>query len=77
MTVSSGVTGSTDVDGDGTTDGDIDRKSECHSYGYGNSNEDSHIKLEYDLYYVKHASPLVDTKIILQTIPVMLLGKGT
>jgi exopolysaccharide biosynthesis polyprenyl glycosylphosphotransferase len=46
------------------------------NYGYGNSNEDSHIKLEYDLYYVKHASPLVDIKIILQTVPTMFLGKG-
>ncbi len=47
------------------------------NYGYGNSNEDSHIKLEYDLYYVKHANLLIDIKIILQTLPVMLLGKGT
>jgi exopolysaccharide biosynthesis polyprenyl glycosylphosphotransferase len=46
------------------------------NYGYGNTNEDSHIKLEYDLYYVKHASPLVDIKIILQTAPTMFLGKG-
>jgi lipopolysaccharide/colanic/teichoic acid biosynthesis glycosyltransferase len=41
------------------------------NYGYGSSNTDSHIKLEYDLYYVKHASPLVDIKIILQTLPTM------
>jgi exopolysaccharide biosynthesis polyprenyl glycosylphosphotransferase len=47
------------------------------NYGYGSTNEDSHVKLEYDLYYVKHASLLVDIKIILQTIPTMLLGKGT
>jgi len=33
--------------------------------------------LEYDLYYVKHASPLLDMTIILQTLPVMALGKGT
>lgn len=46
-------------------------------YGYGSTNDDSHVKLEYDLYYVKHASPLLDTMIILQTVPVMLLGKGT
>jgi exopolysaccharide biosynthesis polyprenyl glycosylphosphotransferase len=46
------------------------------NYGYGNSDSDSHIKLEYDLYYVKHASPLVDIKIILQTVPTMFLGKG-
>src|SRR5512136_1227421 len=29
-------------------------------YGYGNSVEDSRIKLEYDLYYVKHASLYLD-----------------
>ena len=46
-------------------------------YGYGSTNDDSHVKLEYDLYYVKHASPVLDTMIILQTLPVMLLGKGT
>ena len=46
-------------------------------YGYGSSNQDAHAKLEYDLYYVKHASPLLDTVIMLQTIPVMLLAKGT
>lgn len=45
-------------------------------YGYGSTNEDSHVKLEYDLYYVKHASPLLDIIIMLQTLPVMLLGKG-
>lgn len=45
-------------------------------YGYGSTNEDSHAKLEYDLYYVKHASPLLDVIIMLQTLPVMLLGKG-
>lgn len=46
-------------------------------YGYGSSNQDAHAKLEYDLYYVKHASPLLDMMIILQTVPVMLLAKGT
>ena len=46
------------------------------SYGYGSTNEDAHVKLEYDLYYVKHASPLLDIRIVLQTLPVMLLGKG-
>ncbi|MBI5564533.1 MAG: sugar transferase [Chloroflexi bacterium] len=45
-------------------------------YGYGSTNEDSHVKLEFDLYYVKHASPLLDLRIVLQTVPVMLLGKG-
>ena len=45
-------------------------------YRYGNSSEDSKIKLEYDLYYVKHVGALLDFRIILQTIQVMLLFKG-
>ena len=46
-------------------------------YGYGNTPQDAQIKLEYDLYYVKHASLFLDLEIVVQTIPVMLLGKGT
>jgi exopolysaccharide biosynthesis polyprenyl glycosylphosphotransferase len=46
-------------------------------YHYGNSAEDAHTKQEYDLYYVKHISLFLDLIIILQTIPVILLGKGT
>ena len=45
-------------------------------YRYGNSAEDSEIKLEYDLYYVKHASLLLDLRILLLTIPVMLQFMG-
>ena len=45
-------------------------------YGYGGSREETRIKLEHDLYYVKHASPLLDILIILQTPVTMLLGKG-
>jgi len=41
-------------------------------YRYGNSAEDAEIKLEYDLYYVKHASLFLDLRILLLTIPVML-----
>ena len=46
-------------------------------YGYGNTSQHAHVKLEYDLYYVKHASPLLDMIIALQTLPVMALAKGT
>ena len=46
-------------------------------FGYGSTHEDSRIKLEHDLYYVKHASPLLDIVITLQTPLIMLLGKGT
>jgi lipopolysaccharide/colanic/teichoic acid biosynthesis glycosyltransferase len=45
-------------------------------YHYGNSVEDSRIKLEYDLYYIKHASPFLDLLIMFQTAPVVLLFKG-
>jgi lipopolysaccharide/colanic/teichoic acid biosynthesis glycosyltransferase len=45
-------------------------------YRYGNSSNDAKVKLEYDLYYVKHVSALLDLRIILQTIQVMLLFKG-
>jgi exopolysaccharide biosynthesis polyprenyl glycosylphosphotransferase len=46
-------------------------------YGYGGTHQEARIKLEHDLYYVKHASVLLDTYVLLQTLPVMLLGKGT
>jgi exopolysaccharide biosynthesis polyprenyl glycosylphosphotransferase len=45
-------------------------------YGYGGTQAETRIKLEYDLYYVNHASPLLDFVIILQTPLTMLLGKG-
>jgi exopolysaccharide biosynthesis polyprenyl glycosylphosphotransferase len=45
-------------------------------YRYGNSVEDSRVKLEYDLYYVKHASLYLDLLILLQTVPTMLRFKG-
>jgi exopolysaccharide biosynthesis polyprenyl glycosylphosphotransferase len=46
-------------------------------YRYGNSQIDTRVKLEYDLYYVKHAGLVLDLQIMLQTLPVMLMGKGT
>ncbi len=45
-------------------------------YPYGDSVEDARIKLEYDLYYVRHASLALDVLIMLQTLPTMLLFKG-
>jgi exopolysaccharide biosynthesis polyprenyl glycosylphosphotransferase len=45
-------------------------------YRYGSSVEDSRIKLEYDLYYVKHASLYLDLLILLRTVPTMLQFKG-
>lgn len=45
-------------------------------YRYGNSVEDARIKLEYDLYYVKHTGFLLDLMILLRTLPVMLRAEG-
>ncbi len=42
----------------------------------GASKEDSHVKLQYDLYYVKNLSMALDMRIVLNTIRVMLLGQG-
>jgi len=45
-------------------------------YSYGASEEDAKRKLEYDLYYVKHAGIFLDLIILLQTVEIVLLGKG-
>jgi exopolysaccharide biosynthesis polyprenyl glycosylphosphotransferase len=45
-------------------------------YGYCNSLKDTKVRLEYDLYYIKHAGPFLDLSILLQTIPVMLRLEG-
>lgn len=45
-------------------------------YPYGASVKDSEEKLCYDLYYVKNHSLMLDLMIILQTVEVILWGKG-
>ena len=45
-------------------------------FRYGASQEDSHRKLQYDLYYVKNLSFLLDLKILAHTIRVVMLGEG-
>ena len=45
-------------------------------YGYGASVEDALNKLEYDLFYLKNMSILLDIKILLKTIGVVLFGQG-
>jgi sugar transferase (PEP-CTERM system associated) len=45
-------------------------------YGYGASVEDALKKLEYDLFYLKNMSILLDIKILLKTIGVVLFGQG-
>jgi sugar transferase (PEP-CTERM system associated) len=46
------------------------------SYPYGSSVEDARQKLQYDLFYVKHHNLLFDLTILIQTVEVVLLGKG-
>ncbi|MCG6965578.1 MAG: TIGR03013 family PEP-CTERM/XrtA system glycosyltransferase [Chromatiaceae bacterium] len=46
------------------------------SYPYGATIEDARNKLEYDLYYVKNASAFLDLIILLETVEVVLWGKG-
>lgn len=46
------------------------------NYPYGANMEDTIRKLEYDLYYIRHFSFLLDAAIVLKTIHIMLFGKG-
>jgi exopolysaccharide biosynthesis polyprenyl glycosylphosphotransferase len=45
-------------------------------YPYGASMDDALRKLEYDLFYIKNMSVLLDLKILLRTVGVVLLGEG-
>jgi len=45
-------------------------------YPYGASLDDALRKLEYDVYYIKNMSILLDFKILLRTVGVVLLGEG-
>jgi sugar transferase (PEP-CTERM system associated) len=45
-------------------------------YSYGASVEDSIEKLKYDLFYVKHMSLFLDLLILLETVKVVLFGRG-
>lgn len=45
-------------------------------YSYGASEEDAIEKLHYDFYYIKNQTLLLDLLIILQTVEVVLWGKG-
>jgi sugar transferase (PEP-CTERM system associated) len=45
-------------------------------YQYGSSIEDAMEKLRYDLYYIKHMSVFFDLTIVLDTVKVILFGKG-
>ena len=43
---------------------------------YGASVADSYQKLQYDLYYQKHMSLLLDLTIVFKTLRVVLAGRG-
>jgi sugar transferase (PEP-CTERM system associated) len=45
-------------------------------YPYGSTREDALKKLEYELYYIKNMSLLLDVKILCRTIGVMVFGEG-
>jgi exopolysaccharide biosynthesis polyprenyl glycosylphosphotransferase len=46
------------------------------NYPYGASLEDTQRKLEYDLYYIRYFSFVLDASIVLKTVHIMLFGKG-
>ena len=45
-------------------------------YRYGGSVEDTLIKLQYDLYYIKHQSLYLETSILVKTAAVMIRFRG-
>jgi sugar transferase (PEP-CTERM system associated) len=45
-------------------------------YPYGSSEQDAVEKLKYDLYYIKNRSFLFDLAILIQTVEVIVFGKG-
>ena len=46
------------------------------NYGYAATVEDTSVKLEYDLYYIKHRSIVMDLAILLQTIGTVFGRRG-
>jgi exopolysaccharide biosynthesis polyprenyl glycosylphosphotransferase len=47
------------------------------NYGYARSVEDTVLKLEYDLYYIRHRSLLLDVKIFLRTLGTLIRFQGS
>jgi lipopolysaccharide/colanic/teichoic acid biosynthesis glycosyltransferase len=45
-------------------------------YQYGASLEESKTKLEYDFFYIKHMSFVLDLAILFETAKVMFCGRG-
>ena len=46
------------------------------NYSYGETIDDSLIKLQYDLYYIKHRSIFLDVNIVFKTLGTVLLYRG-
>jgi exopolysaccharide biosynthesis polyprenyl glycosylphosphotransferase len=46
------------------------------NHKYGDTDGDAVVKLEYDLYYIKHIAPALDLFIVFHTLKVMLLQRG-
>ena len=47
------------------------------NFGYASSFDDNLKKLQYDIYYIKHRSPLMDISILLKTIGIVVRRQGT
>lgn len=45
-------------------------------FRYAASAHDAHVKLQYDLYYVKNLGLLLDARVIMETVRVVVLGEG-
>jgi exopolysaccharide biosynthesis polyprenyl glycosylphosphotransferase/polysaccharide deacetylase family protein (PEP-CTERM system associated) len=46
-------------------------------YGYANNLEEETEKMRYDLYYIKHLSLWFDLRILLDTVKIILFGRGS
>lgn len=46
------------------------------SYGYADDSADTMEKLTYDLYYIKHMSPVFDLKVLTRSFLIVLTGRG-
>ena len=46
------------------------------NYQHGTSVDDALEKIQYDLFYIKNLSPLLDFHILLKTVKVVLWGRG-
>ena len=45
-------------------------------YPYGASIEDARQKLQYDLFYVKNQSLILDAIVLFETVKIILFGRG-